>query len=1250
MIRVLAFCLSLLFFVAPNPAYAAVIGTALAAIESFAAVSAVNAFVVRFASGIILTALSAALAPKQKIKSAGIKTEATTSGGDNPQSFIIGRYATAGNMMAPPYSRPNSGDVPNRFLTYVVDLADMPITGLSRLIVNGEYVTDLAAGTGHWQQQGLVSGSTPHVLLNVYDGNQTAADPYMLANFAGHSERPWGADMVGTGIAYANVTFRYNRKLFNGLPRVRFEVDGIPLYDPRKDSSIGGSGAHRWTDPSTWEFTENLAVMIYNILRGISLPGGVVWGGSVAAVDLPLANWFTAMNACDQLIEESPGVFVPAYRGGLEIRVDETPADVIDELLKGCAGSIVEIGGVYKIRVGAPGLPTFFITDQDIASDASGELRPFPRIDQIYNGVRASHPEPESLWENTDAPPLSNSEWETEDGGRSLVASLQFPAAPFSGQVQRLMQAMAKDHRRFRQHNNVLGPRAAVLEPLDVVAWTSERNGYDAKSFEVGELVDDLTTRQQSIGMRERESGDFVWDPVDLVTTISPSTAPEIPIARSVPGWDVDPHTIVDHDGNPRRPAIALKWDKDEVDDASGLDFEVRASGQTELVANGGLSDLSSGSVVVSEGISRAVVYEARAILITEQAAIWTNWTSVAAPNVGVDQADFADALNEELQGAVSDALEAKRLATSTTTALGAANMLPHGAFDNPDLWVSHYHTTSAYDRPNSFVSDIDGAGTPGYLHDYDAAHWMYGRIPIQIYADRTYRLSIDMLRTDAVNTCRWTYADPATLNAATIAHGAKILNVPAIGAWANVDYEITGQTILDDLGMSGPDDKVLIGISVDHSAVHSPGDVSIKNYRMIDLALEGLDARISTVELEKVGPAGALAAVETEISASYGDLSTMATETKWAVAGVEDMGSGFMLRARAGGAVGEMELVAVSDPFGSHSTFLVSADRMVFRGGMALFEGTELRSDGYVEDGSGWMIDKNGNSQFNDLIVTGAMLAPATLKTLGPPEDEIWIDTTTIGWAVPADGVYEFFAAGAGGSGAAYAAGDNSLAVASGGAPGAYGRVMRELQTGQVVSFVIGLGGAARTNNNDGIDGGTTSITGPGINLICPGGRGGEGGITANSSISRSGATCDPATGSDVDYTPGGSGAVSQTGNHGSAATYGGALGVNVTSGIPVSGDSTGGLGGPSRVIDPAMASMRSEFLPWLGHDGYDFFGAAGEADSGSSGHASGEDGQKGNGGGGAAATGEHVSTAISGRGGDGFVHIRFYGQRTLN
>jgi len=409
--------------------------------------------------------------------------------------------------------------------------------------------------------------------------------------------------MIGRNVPHAILTFRYNTEIFAGLPEVRFEVDGIPVYDPRLDSTVGGNGAQRWTTRATWAVSNNPMVLIYNILRGIELPGLGIWGGQFEAADLPLAAWFAAMNECDVAVALAAGGTEPAFRAGLEVRVDQTPAEAIETLLAACNGQLADIGGVWKPRVGGPSLPVLFFDDDDIVISRAQEFRPFPALDARHNAIAATYPEPAARWEPKDAPPIYIATWEAEDGGRRLERALTLSAVPYALQVQRLMRAAIAESRRFYHHSLVLPPDTAILEPLDAVAWTSARHQYTAKSFEAGEVSDDQQRLLQAVALREKDNSDHIWLPANEQPFSVPSRAVLAPPAQTVPGWAVAGVTLSDTASNARRAALELLWTGSDQDDVRGLQWEVRLAGTMAVILRGSFQEVASGRIVVADGI-----------------------------------------------------------------------------------------------------------------------------------------------------------------------------------------------------------------------------------------------------------------------------------------------------------------------------------------------------------------------------------------------------------------------------------------------------------------------------------------------------------------------------------------------------------------------------------------------------------------------------------------------------------------------
>lgn len=658
---ILFFAILAAFIAAPSGALAEPISSAIAialaassaGAGTFAAIAAgfgaLGAFATRIIVGAGLSLLSQAFAKKPKVNGQGIQTEQTTTGDVTPAKFVVGTYAVEGHAVAPAYSRFKN----NGILTYILEVSNVPVTGLTgRIVINGKY-SDIEApanSAGPFNEVFTGSGrriltafrqddTDPTAWLWFYDGTQTTAAAPLVHYYEHHVDRPWTTAHVLRGTAYAVLEFALDPEIYQGLPSVRFEVRGIKLYDPRKDTTVGGSGAHRWDDPTTWEWTENPIVINYNVMRGITLPTGDVWGGRVDAEDLPLDNWFAAMNECDVDVGGRK-----QYVAGFEINVEEMePVDVIEEMNRACFAQMSEFGGVFRVRVGAPAAPVLHVTDADFVITEGSVLTPFPAFDTVTNGITGTYVEPNDIWEGRDADLILNEDWVAEDG-RQRVSSLGLPAVSVKAQAQQLLNAYLLDGRRFRTHQMTLPPSFALVEPLDSISFTSEAFGYTSKVFEVIEVEDRTDTLLQVVTVREREAGDVAIKPELEVAAPLPTNG-QTPPTPAVVALSVAAFDLSDDAGNARRPAILLTW---TVDDAfpsiRNLRYEVRVRATLELIAEG-IKPVEGGRVLVRGDVIAATEYEVRARYVADAPTAWSPWLSVTTPDLRMTDADLDPAL-----------------------------------------------------------------------------------------------------------------------------------------------------------------------------------------------------------------------------------------------------------------------------------------------------------------------------------------------------------------------------------------------------------------------------------------------------------------------------------------------------------------------------------------------------------------------------------------------------------------------------
>ncbi|WP_065329969.1 phage tail protein [Tritonibacter mobilis] len=630
---------------------------------SAAGAAAVGAFILRVVATIALTAIQRARMKKRQRKGAGLKRESTTTGDTTPQSIVIGRYATGGNAVCPAMSHGTYNGLDLGYLTYVIDLCDRPITSLLKIFVNGEEVvfdTQQAPVDAGYQASGKFAGK---LWLKFHDGSQTEADPYLLSRYSTYPERPWRTDMVGKGVPYAIVTMARDSAVYSGFPQLRFELLGIPLYDPRKDSTVGGVGGHRWSDPSTWDYSDNAMVAAYNVLKGFDFDDGSWWGGRASFEQLPLAVWVAAMNAC---VPEAEGGGAPidgGFRVGYELTLDEEPIDVLEKFMQAAGAEYVCVGGVWLVRVGPVAMPTYFFTDDDILRTQERELDPYPALKETFNAIHASYPEPAEGWEVKEAPAVYDEEFEAADAGSRLITDLDFEAVPYVRQVTYLMRAWLQDGRRFLKHSLTLPPDALRVNPLEAVSWTSQRHGYTAKIFEVDMVVTNGALLSKTLVIRERDAGDYV--PVlddDIIDVPAPIGVIE-PSVPPIPGFDLVAFEIKDQGGIPRRPALKVQWDAAALGDPSGLEWLVQ-NAQQLTVASGLQHDLGDGEFVISSGILPNETYRATARVQTNLEGGWMDWVFATTANILPKLDDLAD----EVTQAIDTAQAAADLAAQDAT------------------------------------------------------------------------------------------------------------------------------------------------------------------------------------------------------------------------------------------------------------------------------------------------------------------------------------------------------------------------------------------------------------------------------------------------------------------------------------------------------------------------------------------------------------------------------------------------------
>ncbi|KKC39500.1 hypothetical protein WH87_04695 [Devosia epidermidihirudinis] len=634
-------------------------------------------FIIQFVVGIVLSLASSlfqqATAQKQQ-KATGTRGSAQV-GGKVPQYFLMGTVGEPGKFEYG-NSWGEANGVPNAYSVDVYSFGDLAINDMVGLFVNATRVPLTTAGAVEQGNPVTLKddGGQRRLWWKFLNGSQIGSDAYLTSKFGADPDRPWTGDMVGRGLPLLITTSLWDEKLWTGFPSFVGEFQGIKLYDITKDSTAGGSGPQRWENPSTWAFSDNNAVMIYNIERGIyynppkpdgspaTTLGKKIWGGSSTAAQLPYAVWAAAINACNENVSLVSGGTEKRFRAGRKINLNERPADVIRELLVGAnARYCPAADGTKYILVGVPTVADFAFSDADVlATERLGAI-PFPNLDDIINGATATYREPTQAWEDKETAPYIRADLEAEDDGRPQPDGFAFDTT-FSGtQAQRLLKAIVEESRRFKTHVAALPPEFGQYRPLMVGAWTSERFGYVNKLFLITVRTRDIWGNVV-FGLHEIDPADHNWNPTTDQRPLS--FAPVVtnrPAPQAVVGFSVAPAIGNDSQGRPRRPGYDAFWSSTSV--AVDVDFvriSHRLKGETTNRWVGLIPrpELLTGSARVLDSLLQGEVFEVQIQYVTNSGrrTLASGWLEVIIPDVKLNALDVElDDLANEIGDKVAE-------------------------------------------------------------------------------------------------------------------------------------------------------------------------------------------------------------------------------------------------------------------------------------------------------------------------------------------------------------------------------------------------------------------------------------------------------------------------------------------------------------------------------------------------------------------------------------------------------------------
>lgn len=422
-------------------------------VATWAAIGAVGMLV----SGLAL----AATMPKPKVPdSAGTQLNMKL----NPDSALpvaFGRTATGGSI----YYRDTSGRS-NKTLAMLVALSiGGSIGGVTEVRAN-DYQLSLSGGFNGGKQTTVAAIGDTDSKSKMFKKNSlhfwhlNGADP-QPQTFAQVSGLPIPAGKA-SGIATAIVQADYDQEAFpQGLPKFNWIVNGVRVYDPRKDSTYpGGAGSHRLSNPATWEWSENPHLCALHWTLGRWKDGKKLYGIGAPAEEVDFPAFVAGANVADAL-----GWTV----GGVAQTTDDKFA-VLGTLLQ-AGGAIPLVRGAQLSCLTYTVKPSIYtITKDDVVGSAS-VMNTAPHRDR-KNRVTPTYRAESQFWNLVPGEAVSSPQYVAEDGGEVRSTEIQLPFVQKTAQAHQLATYDLVNTREFLTFEITAKPKLLAVRVGDCVTVT----------------------------------------------------------------------------------------------------------------------------------------------------------------------------------------------------------------------------------------------------------------------------------------------------------------------------------------------------------------------------------------------------------------------------------------------------------------------------------------------------------------------------------------------------------------------------------------------------------------------------------------------------------------------------------------------------------------------------------------------------------------------------------------------------------
>jgi len=446
------------------------------------------ATVAAIAQFLIVTAASTLLAKRGLPGGPGISARTLTSRGTiDPQQIIYGEALVAGTL-----AYRNATGYRNSVLRAVHLIAGHEVESIRDVYLDARLIPEATINSGSAAGGDVNSGyygptsrgTTVQMYKHLGTSSQTVNTTLNAADPA------WTSAHRLRGIAYCVTGFVLNDRTESvweaGDPsNVKFLVRGKKIYDPRLDSTNGGSGSHRADTASTWAWSDNPALCVADFIRDAKFS---VFADGITSDRIDWDAVITAADACDALVPippaSSPQVTQKRFTCNGVIYSSETMEDSLAEMLSSMNGTLIFSGGTYIISAGVYAAPVDNLNEDDIVGPigVSSALDSDRRI----NTVKVSYIDAAKAYQPTEILPITIAAYkDTRDNGQELVDTIELAMTDNNYMAQRIALKRLYESNQELTLSVPCNLRAARLVPGERVSLTILERGWSGKIFKV---------------------------------------------------------------------------------------------------------------------------------------------------------------------------------------------------------------------------------------------------------------------------------------------------------------------------------------------------------------------------------------------------------------------------------------------------------------------------------------------------------------------------------------------------------------------------------------------------------------------------------------------------------------------------------------------------------------------------------------------------------------------------------------------